>query len=84
MHRLRTALTHHNHRERFHLVRFVMGLGRQSLVLGSTFREQLSAVIGTAIPENAYAAFDYQLNRLEDALHDTFGCLAHRPRTPLQ
>ena len=84
MHRLRTALTHHNHRERFHLVRFVMRLRRHSLELGSTFQKELSAVIGTAIPENAYAAFDYQLIRLEDALYDTFARRARRPTTPLQ
>lgn len=79
---LRAALVRHNDRERFHLVRYVMGLERQSLSLGPIFREQLATAIGTAIPQDAYAAFDYQLTRLEDALHDTFGGPARRSRTP--
>lgn len=81
MRSLRNALIHHNDRERFHLVRFVMGLNRPSLPLSPLFREELATAIGTRIPQSAYAAFDYQLSRLEDALYDTFGGRARRPRT---
>ena len=68
----RNALTRHNVRERFHLIRYVMGLERTSLPIGPTFRKALGGAIGTSVPNNAYAAFDYQLDRLEDALFDTF------------
>ena len=69
----RNALGRHNVRERFHLLRYVMGLKRASLPLSDGFREALRGAIGTRVPENAYAAFDYQLNRLQDALFDAFG-----------
>ena len=69
---LRNALMRHNARERFHLVRYAMGLPGQSLPLGRTFREELGSVVGATVPGDAYAATDYQLIRLEDALYDTY------------
>ena len=82
-HRLSHALVRHNARERFHLVRCAMGLPAQSLPLGRTFREELGTVVGATIPSDAYAATDYQLIRLEDALYDTYrrrGPLAMSPK----
>ena len=81
---LGAALRHYNDRERFHLVRHVIGLERQSLPLGRIFREELADAIGAPIPRDAYAAFDYQLNRLEDALYDTFATRAHRAAAPFR
>ncbi len=69
----RNALARHNVRERFHLIRYVMGLKRSSLSLGPAFRKELGRAIGTPVPHNAYVVVDYQLACLEEALSDTFG-----------
>ena len=69
---LRNALMRHNARERFHLVRYAMGLATPSLPLSRTFREDLGRVVEATIPSDAYAATDYQLIRLEDALYDAY------------
>lgn len=72
MRSLKSALMRHNERERFHLVRYAMGLAPPSLRLGCTFREELGSVVGATVPRDAFAATDYQLSRLGDALHDTY------------
>ena len=80
--RLRSALMRHNARERFHLVRYAMGLATPSLPLGRNFREELGEVVGATVPSDAYAATDYQLIRLEDALYDTYRRRGAPPMSP--
>lgn len=80
--RLRDALMRHNARERFHLVRYAMGLAPPSLPLDRTFREELGRVVGATVPGDAFAATDYQLIRLEDALYDTYRSRSAPPMSP--
>ncbi len=56
-----------NRKERFLLVGFA--LGNEAFRLGDDFRQQLSDLLGLAIPADAFVAMDYHLDWLFASLH---------------
>ena len=69
MSRLIDYLRRLDRKERFAVLREVLGFDRETPCLAPGFRDKLGACIGVEVPERAFLAMDYHLDWIQLALH---------------